>query len=135
MLQGGSWPGRQSKRGQTGPNLTHSLGQDMHCKHCLLSCWQLQYNATLVCGNAQMNVTLQGAQGQADKVEERAEVRQQTGSPQQQSQASAVQQEMKQAAPKEDLEDTLSVLQGAESDLQEQQASQVLMSVKAMQLV
>lgn len=74
---------------------------------------------------------MQGAQSQADKVEEQAEARQQTGSPQQQSQASAVQQEVKEAAPKEDLEDTLSVLQGAESDLQEQQ---VLTSEQAMQL-
>ena len=34
-------------------------------------------------------------------------------------------QEVKEAAPNEDLENTLSVLQGAETDLQEQQSSQV----------
>ena len=60
-----------------------------------------------------------------DKVEEQAEARQQTGDDDQQSQATAVKQEVKEAAPKEDLEDTLSVLQGAETDLQEQQSSQV----------
>lgn len=71
-------------------------------------------------------MVLQGAQGQVDKVEQDAEARQQAGNAEEQSQASAVKQEMKQAAPKEDLEDTLSVLQGAESDLQDQQQSQVL---------
>ena len=60
-----------------------------------------------------------------DKAEEQAEARQQTGDADQQSQATAVKQEVKEAAPKEDLEDTLSVLQGAETDLQEQQSSQV----------
>lgn len=72
------------------------------------------------------SIVLQGVQGQADRVEQQAEARQQAGSPQQQSQATAVKQEVKEAAPKEDLEDTLSVLHGAGSDMQEQQPSQVL---------
>lgn len=70
-------------------------------------------------------VLLQGVQGQADKVEEQAEARQQTGDAEQQRQATAVEQEVKEAAPKEDLEDTLSVLQGAKTELQEQQSPQV----------
>ena len=74
-------------------------------------------------------MVLQGAQGQVDKVEQDAEARQQAGNAEEQSQASAVKQKMKQAAPKEDLEDTLSVLQGAESDLQDQQPSQVLLGM------
>ena len=68
---------------------------------------------------------LQGAQQQADKVEQRAEVIQQAGDAREQSTAADVKQEIEQNTPKEDLKDTLSVLQGAQSDLEQQQPAQV----------
>lgn len=71
---------------------------------------------------------LQAVQDRAEEVQQQAEGASDNMSPadEPQEQAAAeVQETMTQAAPEEDLEDTISVLQGAESDIKEQQELQV----------
>ncbi len=68
---------------------------------------------------------LQAVQERAEDVQEQAEDISDSSSPAQEQAAAEVQEKVTEAAPEEDLGDTLSVLQGAESAMDEPESSQV----------
>ena len=68
---------------------------------------------------------LQAVQEHAEEVQEQAEDMSDSSSPAQQQAAAEVQEKVTEAAPEEDLGDTLSMLQGAESAMDEPESSQV----------
>lgn len=68
---------------------------------------------------------LQAVQERAEDVQEQAEDISDSSSPAQEQAAAEVQETVTEAAPEEDLGDTLSVLQGAESAMDEPESSQV----------
>lgn len=72
---------------------------------------------------------LQAAQDHAEDVQEQAESKSDGASPtpdSQQQAAAAVTEEVTEAVPDEDLGDTLSVLQGAESEMEKPESQQVM---------
>ena len=68
---------------------------------------------------------LQAVQERAEDVQEQAEDISDSSSPAQEQAAAGVQETVTEAAPEEDLGDILSVLQGAESAMDEPESSQV----------
>jgi hypothetical protein len=68
---------------------------------------------------------LQAVQERAEDVQEQAEDISDSSSPAQEQAAAEVREKVNEAAPEEDLGDTLSVLQGAESAMDESESSQV----------
>ncbi len=74
---------------------------------------------------AQPTHWLQAVQERAEDVQEQAEDMSDSSLPAQEQAAAEVQETVTEAAPEEDLGDTLSVLQGAESAMDEPASSQV----------